>query len=73
MSCQGAFDGRTINLMKAHRVFRPNDILAEARAGKLTRSALDRAIETAEEFGNEEVARQLRTCLPRPRATAKRN
>ena len=49
--------------MKAKRVFRPQDVLAEARAGKLTRAALRRAIETAEEFGNEEAAQQLRAYL----------
>ena len=54
--------------MKARRVFRPQEVIVAARAGKLTRAALRRAIETAEEFGNEEAAQQLRTYLPSTRA-----
>ena len=49
--------------MKVKRVFRPQEVLVAARAGKLTRAALRRAIETAEEFGNEEAAQELRAHL----------
>lgn len=46
--------------MKAKRVFHPQQILADARAGRLPRAALRKAIATAEDFGNDEVAEQLR-------------
>lgn len=46
--------------MKAKRVFHPQQILADARAGRLSRAALRKAIATAEDFGDEEVAEQLR-------------
>lgn len=58
--------------MKAKRVFRPQEVLAAAQAGKLTRAALRQAIATAEEFGNQEVAQQLRAYLASTRATRKR-
>ena len=57
--------------MKAKRVFRPQEVLVAARAGKLTREALRRAIETAEEFGNEEVAQQLKAYLASTRVRRK--
>ena len=59
--------------MKAKRVFRPQEVLAAAHAGKLNRAALRQAIETAEEFGNEAIAQQLRACLASPRAARKRS
>ena len=51
--------------MKATRVFRPQVILAAARAGELNPAALRRAIKIAEEFGNVDAAEQLRAYLPR--------
>jgi hypothetical protein len=54
--------------MKAKRVFRPDVILAAARAGELNRSALRKAIEVAEEFGNVAAAEQLRAYLPKGKA-----
>ena len=54
--------------MKAKRIFRPQIVLAAARAGELNPSALRRAIKTAEEFGNAEAAQQLKAYLPRVKA-----
>lgn len=58
--------------MKAKRVFRPREVLAAARAGKLTRTALRRALEMAEEFGNEETAQHLRAYLGSIRTTRRK-
>jgi len=46
--------------MKAKRVFHPQQALADARAGRLSRTALRRAISTAEELGDEVITEQLR-------------
>lgn len=49
--------------MKAKRTFKPQQVLAEARAGRLTGAGLRKAIVVAEEFGNVQVAEQLRLCV----------
>jgi hypothetical protein len=45
-------------------------VLASARAGGLTGAALRKAIEKADEFGNNEVAEQLKLCLVQSSAFA---
>lgn len=56
--------------MKAKRTFRPDEVLADARAGGLTGAALRKAIEKADEFGNNKVAEQLKLCLVQSSAFA---
>lgn len=56
--------------MRAKRTFKPQEVLAEARAGRLTGAALRKAIATAEEFGNTQVAEQLKLCVVQSSAFA---
>lgn len=56
--------------MKAKRTFRPQEALADARAGRLTGAALRKAIATAEEFGNVQVAEQLKLYAVQPSSFA---
>jgi len=46
--------------MAKKRTFHPKNTLADARAGRLTAAQLRKAIQTAEEFGETAVARELR-------------
>jgi hypothetical protein len=56
--------------MAIKRKFNPRASLEAARAGELTGPALQRAIKTAEEFGNEDVAAQLRVLVIQPSSFA---
>ena len=51
--------------MSARR-FDPQAALASAKAGNLTGAALRKAIQTAEEFGMQDIARQLQLCVVSP-------
>jgi len=46
--------------MKQKRAFNPKAALEEARAGRLSGAALRKAIKTAEEFGDDAAANELR-------------
>lgn len=56
--------------MAAKRIFNPRTALEAARSGELKGAALRKAIQTAEEFGNEDVAAQLRLLVVQPTSFA---